>query len=193
MGACSGRSPGPAFLSRRESGWAGTRIQTRRPQRAGLRQQGRGCPCPPPSHRTCLHGVGDTQHQWPARRSSEVSIPWGAAARGWAPLALPSGRGGGHAAGGRRGAVPEQRPAPPPGRPLPAPLSAMAGPWRGLRRARGWAALAGLRARTDKFGGVSVDLGELRGSPRLERAAFGRWLRGKCRAGVPSAGAGRGR
>ncbi|XP_054488894.2 nucleoside diphosphate-linked moiety X motif 6 [Agelaius phoeniceus] len=53
----------------------------------------------------------------------------------------------------------------------------MAGPWRGLRRARGWAALAGLRARTDKFGGVSVDLGELRGSPRLERAAFGRWLR----------------
>uniref|UniRef100_H0YUW5 Nucleoside diphosphate-linked moiety X motif 6 n=1 Tax=Taeniopygia guttata TaxID=59729 RepID=H0YUW5_TAEGU len=53
----------------------------------------------------------------------------------------------------------------------------MAGPWRGLRRARGWAALAGLRARTDKFGGVSVNLGELRGSPRLERAAFGRWLR----------------
>ncbi|XP_062349656.1 nucleoside diphosphate-linked moiety X motif 6 [Cinclus cinclus] len=53
----------------------------------------------------------------------------------------------------------------------------MAGPWRTLRRARGWAALAGLRARPDKFGGVSVDLGELRGSPRLERAAFGRWLR----------------
>lgn len=66
----------------------------------------------------------------------------------------------------------------------------MAGSWRALRRARGWAALAGLRARPDKFGGVSVDLGELRGSPRLERAAFGRWLRGKCRAGVPSHGAG---
>lgn len=54
-------------------------------------------------------------------------------------------------------------------------------------------ALAGLRARPDKFGGVSVDLGELRGSPRLERAAFGRWLRGKCRARVPSRGAGGGR
>ncbi|XP_066174305.1 nucleoside diphosphate-linked moiety X motif 6 [Sylvia atricapilla] len=53
----------------------------------------------------------------------------------------------------------------------------MAGAWRALRRARGWAALAGLRARPDKFGGLSVDLGELRGSPRLERAAFGRWLR----------------
>ncbi|XP_057233154.1 nucleoside diphosphate-linked moiety X motif 6 [Malurus melanocephalus] len=53
----------------------------------------------------------------------------------------------------------------------------MAGPWRALWRARGWTALAGLRVRPDKFGGVTVDLGELRGSPRLERAAFGRWLR----------------
>ncbi|XP_039234308.1 nucleoside diphosphate-linked moiety X motif 6 isoform X2 [Pipra filicauda] len=53
----------------------------------------------------------------------------------------------------------------------------MARLWRALRRARGWAALAGLRARPDKFGGVSVDLGELRQPPRVERAAFGRWLR----------------
>ncbi|XP_071411652.1 nucleoside diphosphate-linked moiety X motif 6 [Pithys albifrons albifrons] len=53
----------------------------------------------------------------------------------------------------------------------------MARPWRALRRARGWAALAALRARPDKFGGVSVDLGELRQPPRVERAAFGRWLR----------------
>ncbi|KAM7112875.1 nucleoside diphosphate-linked moiety X motif 6 [Ciconia maguari] len=49
--------------------------------------------------------------------------------------------------------------------------------WLALRRARGWGALAGLRARPDKFGGVSVDLAELRRPLRLERAAFGRWLR----------------
>ncbi|KAK4819192.1 hypothetical protein QYF61_026666 [Mycteria americana] len=59
--------------------------------------------------------------------------------------------------------------------------------WLALRRARGWGALAGLRARPDKFGGVSVDLAELRRPLRLERAAFGRWLRGKCRAGAPGA------
>ncbi|XP_065693859.2 nucleoside diphosphate-linked moiety X motif 6 [Patagioenas fasciata] len=53
----------------------------------------------------------------------------------------------------------------------------MARLWRALRRARGWAALSGLRARPDKFGGVSVDLAELRRPLRLERAAFGRWLR----------------
>uniref|UniRef100_A0A8D0ENA7 Nucleoside diphosphate-linked moiety X motif 6 n=1 Tax=Strix occidentalis caurina TaxID=311401 RepID=A0A8D0ENA7_STROC len=56
--------------------------------------------------------------------------------------------------------------------------SAMARPWRALPRARSWGALAGLRARPDKFGGVSVDLAELRRPLRLERAAFGRWLRG---------------
>ncbi|XP_074723366.1 nucleoside diphosphate-linked moiety X motif 6 isoform X2 [Strix uralensis] len=50
----------------------------------------------------------------------------------------------------------------------------MARPWR----ARSWGTLAGLRARPDKFGGVSVDLAELRRPLRLERAAFGRWLRG---------------
>ncbi|XP_074679718.1 nucleoside diphosphate-linked moiety X motif 6 isoform X2 [Strix aluco] len=50
----------------------------------------------------------------------------------------------------------------------------MARPWR----ARSWGALAGLRARPDKFGGMSVDLAELRRPLRLERAAFGRWLRG---------------
>lgn len=54
-----------------------------------------------------------------------------------------------------------------------------------LWRARGWAALSGLRARPDRFGGVSVDLAELRRPLRVERAAFGRWLRGKCR--VPGA------
>lgn len=59
--------------------------------------------------------------------------------------------------------------------------------WWALRRARGCEALAGLRARPDKFGGVSVDLAELRRPLRLERAAFGRWLRGKCRAGAPGA------
>ncbi|XP_054060283.1 nucleoside diphosphate-linked moiety X motif 6 [Rissa tridactyla] len=46
-----------------------------------------------------------------------------------------------------------------------------------LWRVRGWGALAGLRPRPDKFGGVSVDLAELRHPLRLERAAFGRWLR----------------
>ncbi|GAB0189388.1 nucleoside diphosphate-linked moiety X motif 6 [Grus japonensis] len=47
-----------------------------------------------------------------------------------------------------------------------------------LRRARGWGALAGLRARPDKFGGVTVDLAELRRPLRLEWTAFGRWLQG---------------
>lgn len=60
----------------------------------------------------------------------------------------------------------------------------MVRPWRALHRARGWAALAGLQARPDKFGGVSVNLAELRQPFRLERATFGRWLRGKCRAGA---------
>ncbi|XP_051474601.1 nucleoside diphosphate-linked moiety X motif 6 isoform X2 [Apus apus] len=50
--------------------------------------------------------------------------------------------------------------------------------WRALRGARGLGALAGLRERLDKFGGVTVDLGELNRSLRLEPAAFGRWLRG---------------
>ncbi|XP_030334066.1 nucleoside diphosphate-linked moiety X motif 6 [Strigops habroptila] len=59
-----------------------------------------------------------------------------------------------------------------------APRSAMVRPWRALHRARGWAALAGLQARPDRFGGVSVDLAELRQPLRLERATFGRWLRG---------------
>ncbi|XP_040982598.1 nucleoside diphosphate-linked moiety X motif 6 isoform X2 [Aquila chrysaetos chrysaetos] len=53
----------------------------------------------------------------------------------------------------------------------------MARPWRALQRARGWGALAGLRERPDKFGGVSVDLAQLGPPRRLERAAFGRWLR----------------
>ncbi|XP_005143076.1 nucleoside diphosphate-linked moiety X motif 6 isoform X1 [Melopsittacus undulatus] len=54
----------------------------------------------------------------------------------------------------------------------------MVRPWRELQRVRGWAALAGLQARRDKFGGVSVNLAELRQPLRLERATFGRWLRG---------------
>ncbi|CAN0074070.1 unnamed protein product [Bubo scandiacus] len=54
----------------------------------------------------------------------------------------------------------------------------MVRPWRALPRARSWGALAGLQARPDKFGGVTVDLAELRRPLRLERAAFGRWLRG---------------
>ncbi|XP_074893019.1 nucleoside diphosphate-linked moiety X motif 6 [Buteo buteo] len=54
----------------------------------------------------------------------------------------------------------------------------MVRPWRALQRARGWRALAGLRERPDEFGGVSVDLARLGPPPRrLERAAFGRWLR----------------
>uniref|UniRef100_A0A8B9G8I8 Uncharacterized protein n=1 Tax=Amazona collaria TaxID=241587 RepID=A0A8B9G8I8_9PSIT len=71
--------------------------------------------------------------------------------------------------------------------------SAMVRPWRALHRARGWAALAGLQARPDKFGGVSVNLAELRQPLRLERATFGRWLRGKCRAGAPGTQGGEGR
>ncbi|XP_074946307.1 nucleoside diphosphate-linked moiety X motif 6 isoform X1 [Phalacrocorax aristotelis] len=47
-----------------------------------------------------------------------------------------------------------------------------------LWRSRGWGPLARLRQRPDKFGGVSVDLGELGRPLRLEQAAFGRWLRG---------------
>ncbi|XP_062477660.1 nucleoside diphosphate-linked moiety X motif 6 [Pezoporus occidentalis] len=54
----------------------------------------------------------------------------------------------------------------------------MVRPWRALHRARGWAALAGLQARPDKFGGVSVNLAELSQPLCLERAIFGRWLRG---------------
>lgn len=97
----------------------------------------------------------------------------------------PSGSGsrGRHRPGERRG------------RPLPAASalrSAMVRPWRALQRARGWRALAGLRERPDKFGGVSVDLAQLGPPRRLERAAFGRWLRGKCRGGGPGWGPGAG-
>ncbi|KAM9378295.1 nucleoside diphosphate-linked moiety X motif 6 [Phaethornis superciliosus] len=57
----------------------------------------------------------------------------------------------------------------------------MRGFWRALRRTRGWGTLAGLRERPDKFGGVSVDLGELSHPLRLETTVFGRWLRGAVR------------
>ncbi|KAM6075720.1 nucleoside diphosphate-linked moiety X motif 6 [Chlamydotis macqueenii] len=53
----------------------------------------------------------------------------------------------------------------------------MVRPWRAVQGARGWAALKGLTARPDKFGGVSLDLADLRRPLRLEPAAFGRWLR----------------
>lgn len=81
---------------------------------------------------------------------------------------------------------------------------AMAGPGAGLMRALrgargrraaagGW---AGLRGRPDKYGGVSVELPQLpRSQPqpwprRRERAAFGRWLRGKWRGPGESAALG---
>lgn len=87
---------------------------------------------------------------------------------------------------GRRGALPEAEAGSAPG--AAASRCTMAGPalWRALRGARGrgpavggW---GGLRPRPDKYGGVSVELAELRRPRRRERAAFGRWLRGKWRA-----------
>ncbi|KAL7981960.1 hypothetical protein Chor_001017 [Crotalus horridus] len=38
----------------------------------------------------------------------------------------------------------------------------------------------GLKPRRDKFGGVSLNLAQLRSPDSLHQAAFGRWLQGKC-------------
>lgn len=38
----------------------------------------------------------------------------------------------------------------------------------------------GLKPRRDKFGGVSLNLAQLRSPDSLDQAAFGRWLQGKC-------------
>lgn len=38
----------------------------------------------------------------------------------------------------------------------------------------------GLKPRRDKFGGVSLNLAQLRSPESLDQGAFGRWLQGKC-------------
>lgn len=87
---------------------------------------------------------------------------------------------------GRRAVLPEAEAGAAPG--AAASRRSMAGPalWRALRGARGRGLAAGggrgaPQPRLDKYGGVSVELAELRWPRRRERAAFGRWLRGKWR------------